>query len=112
MGAGLVPIPAVPKGGMGAGLVPIPTVNGGMGAGLVPIPATLRRTVTVVNTTNNASKNARLNFFTAFLQSQMTIWAESLSHYLVQVNTIMHTFPTASILTKSALMSSNICNFQ
>jgi len=88
IGAGLVPIPTVLIGGMGAGLVPIPTVMGGMGAGLVPIPAALRRTVTVVNTTNNASNNARLKFFTTFLpEVKMTIWAESLEHYLFQVNT-------------------------
>jgi hypothetical protein len=47
-------------GGMGAGVVPIPkAVMGGMGAGVVPIPTTLRRTETLLNTTNNASKNAR-----------------------------------------------------
>jgi hypothetical protein len=74
IGAGLVPIPALPNGGIGAGLVPIPALlNGGIGAGLVPIaiipsggkapvpnPPTLRRIVTPLNTTNNASKNARL----------------------------------------------------
>jgi hypothetical protein len=44
--------------------------------------------VTVVNTTNNASNNARLKFFTTFLpEVKMTIWAESLEHYLFQVNT-------------------------
>ena len=79
-GAGLVPIPTLPIGGNGAGLVPIATVPiGGNGAGLVPMaiipsgaghvvtPTTLRRIVTVVNTTNNASKIARLKFFTTFL---------------------------------------------
>jgi hypothetical protein len=71
-GAGLVPIPTVPSGGNGAGLVPIPTIaSGGSGAGLVPIPATVFLTVTLVNITNNASKNARLKFFTAFLQTEI-----------------------------------------
>ena len=82
-GAGLVPIPDLPIGGKGAGLVPIATVPiGGSGAGLVPIaiipsgaghvvtPETLLRIVTVVNTTNNASKNARLKFFTTSLQKR------------------------------------------
>ena len=60
MGAGLVPIPAVPIGGIGAGLVPIPAVLiGGMGAGLVPIPATLFRTEALVSTTKSANRNAR-----------------------------------------------------
>jgi Na+/citrate or Na+/malate symporter len=67
IGAGLVPIPIVLNGGMGAGLVPIPIDKGGIGAGLVPMPAALRRTVTLVNTTNNASSNASLKFFTTFL---------------------------------------------
>ena len=86
-GAGLVPIATV--GGNGAGLVPIATV-GGNGAGLVPIPAkvivaefvlmppTLRRIVTLVKTTNNANRIARLRLFTAFLQVEDDYWAESL----------------------------------
>jgi len=60
MGAGAVPIPITPIGGIGAGAVPIPIIPiGGMGAGAVPIPPTLLRTVTLLSTTNNASKNAR-----------------------------------------------------
>jgi len=47
-------------GGNGAGAVPIATlVMGGSGAGAVPIPTTLLRSETPLNTTNNASKNAK-----------------------------------------------------
>lgn len=60
IGAGVVPMPIINLGGIGAGVVPIPIANlGGIGAGVVPIPATLLRIVTLLNTTNNASINAK-----------------------------------------------------
>lgn len=63
MGAGAPPIA---MGGMGAGAPPI--AMGGMGAGAPPIPTTLLRIVTLLNTTNIASKNDSKKFFTGFLQ--------------------------------------------
>ena len=119
-GAGLVPIATVPIGGNGAGLVPMATVPiGGNGAGLVPMaiipsgaghvvtPTTLRRIVTVVSTTNNASKIARLKFFTTFLQNRDDLLPEkSLCDYFWQVNTKLHISPYTWILAKRAKMSS------
>ena len=52
-------------GGIGIGLTPIARAcGGGIGIGLTPIPATPFRTVTLLNTTNNAKSNASLLFFT------------------------------------------------
>jgi hypothetical protein len=53
-------------GGGGIGVPPIPTATtlfGGLGIGVPPMPATLARIETLLNTTNNASKNARKKFF-------------------------------------------------
>jgi hypothetical protein len=41
---------------------------GGMGIGATPMPTTLRRIVTLLNTTNTAKTNAKKKFLTAFLQ--------------------------------------------
>jgi hypothetical protein len=73
IGIGLTPIPRAvvwaSGGGIGIGLTPIPkavawTSGGGIGIGLTPIPATLRRTDTLLRTTNNANSKARFVFFT------------------------------------------------
>ena len=69
IGIGLPPIPTVLMGGIGIGLPPIPTVlMGGIGIGLPPIPDTLRRTDTLLKTTNKAKANAKEFFFTTSLR--------------------------------------------
>jgi hypothetical protein len=80
IGMGVVPI-AAPIGGIGIGVVPIPTVIGGIGIGVVPIPTTFFRIVTLPSTTNNASKNAKKKFFTAFLHlvNKMAVWRQAYS---------------------------------
>jgi hypothetical protein len=51
-------------GGIGIGVPPMPnTFIGGIGIGVPPMPATLARIETLLNTTNNASNNAREKFF-------------------------------------------------
>ena len=68
IGIGLPPIPTatICFGGIGIGLPPIPTATicfGGIGIGLPPIPTTLCRIEALLNTTNNANKNASKKFF-------------------------------------------------
>ena len=61
-----LPVATYCFGGIGIGLPPIPTATicfGGIGIGLPPIPTTLCRIEALLNTTNNANKNARKKFF-------------------------------------------------
>jgi len=58
-GIGVPPIPTAFGGGNGIGVPPIPTAfGGGNGIGVPPIPATLRRTETLLSTTNSAKTSA------------------------------------------------------
>jgi len=60
IGAGVPPIPCELMGGIGAGVPPIPSeLMGGIGAGVPPMPATFFRREALVNTTNNANRNAK-----------------------------------------------------